>query len=185
MSEELEAHVREVHDFVPWLCFCVLCSKRSTLSDTQISVILHLDLKQIRASLNQLWKDDLISRVNANGLWRVDPIECCKQVLTRLNRMQDVEVQRRKDTPNYDTLYCPTCKSGCEIECRIITAMERGEDPVCCSCNDILGSWPICDDDGMLEHIQRRISILQEVITMRASSSADISSECPVRDLYS
>ncbi len=171
MKHELQALVRDVHDTIPWLCFCALSLEDRVYSETQLSVMLHLDLKQIRSALQQLWKDNLVSRVNASGLWRLDVERCRLTVIDRLKKMERAEKMlndQEKGGSDAD-LYCPTCQKSHEIDAEVMDAMQRGEEPRCSVCNHLLGDRPKLD--SMLRHITSRICAFQ-VTTTNASSSA-------------
>ena len=157
--------MRDIHDTTAWLCFCVVRQRPGVFSDLQISVVLHTEIKQVRAAMTRLWTDHLVTRVNANGYWRFDEEECRPEVLRRLQIILETE----KDAASTDdALECSTCVLLYKLDGdHIMTQLMAGENPACV-CGEEL-SEPSSKNEA-LQFATRRVGLLQ-VTTTSASSN--------------
>lgn len=168
LHPELTQHVRDVHDTLSWLCFCIMVNENRVFSDVQISVILHTELKQVRTALTRLWNDDLVVRTNANGLWRVDIEKCSRCVVDRLKTILAAEKSESSEDEN--CLQCPDCDTSFDLNSEhVIEALMSGTEP-CCHCGkELCQSQP---KENIIELVTSRLHAAQ-VITRSASSEPD------------
>ena len=157
--------MRDVHDTLSWVCFCLLIGEKRIFSDLQISVLLHTELKQVRSALTRLWNDNLIVRTNASGFWRVDVDICRSHVVKKLRAIADSEKLVYSEDKN--CLCCPDCGIEFDVDStHVIDALMMGNEPRC-HCGAELCKPPQKDDISAF--VNSRLHAIQ-VITTSASS---------------
>lgn len=167
MDNELNQHIRDVHSTVAWLCFCVLHHEKRTLSDTQLSIMLHTDVKRIRSSLNELWTDNMVVRVSNAGHWKLDLQACRAAVVGRLRAIKSANETRA--SKHKDSLVCSACGNAVEVESEyVMDFMMKGQDPLCTCGSELIALSP----SKLEDFVDRRLATLQAT-TSSASPGDD------------